>query len=251
MEIRPNRVKQKLADGDLAYVISGLTSADDIDTFGPNGFDGVWLEGEHGNVDAAQLGDLTRACDLWGMTSITRVNRNDQGLIYRTLDCGSMGICVPHVNTKAEAQNVVDGTKFAPIGHRGMYTSRQGYGVDDYFDVANSQTFAMVLIEDIVAINNLDEILRVDHIDVFFIAPSDLATSMGLIGNLNHPDVQNTIDDGLARIQEAGRVAGTLTTDATVEKYVKAGVRFLMTGVGNWITSGAAAFKASAGSAKS
>ena len=41
MEIRPNRVKQKLADGDLAYVISGLTSADDIDTFGPNGYDGV------------------------------------------------------------------------------------------------------------------------------------------------------------------------------------------------------------------
>ena len=51
MEIRTNRVKQKLADGDLAYVISGLTNADDIDIFGPNGFDGVWLEGEHGAVD--------------------------------------------------------------------------------------------------------------------------------------------------------------------------------------------------------
>ena len=250
MEIRPNRVKQKLADGDLAYVISGLTSSDDIDTFGPNGFDGVWLEGEHGNVDAALLGDLTRACDLWGMTSITRVNRNDQGLIYRTLDCGSMGICVPHVNTKAEAQNVVDGTKFAPIGHRGMYTSRQGYGVDNYFEVANSQTLVIVLIEDIVAVNNLDEILTVDHIDVFFVAPSDLATSMGLIGNLTHPDVQNTIDSALARIQAAGRTAGTLTTDATVEKYVKAGVRFLMTGVGGWITSGAAAFKETAAGAK-
>ena len=145
-----------------------LTSADDIDIFGPNGFDGVWLEGEHGAVDASRIGDLTRACDLWGMTSITRVNRNDQALIYRTLDCGSMGICVPHVNTKAEAQNVVDGAKFAPIGHRGMFTSRQGYGVDNYFDVANSQTLVIVLIEDIVAVNNLDEILTVDHIDVFF-----------------------------------------------------------------------------------
>jgi 4-hydroxy-2-oxoheptanedioate aldolase len=243
MEIRTNRVKQKLADGDLAYVISGLTSADDIDIFGPNGFDGVWLEGEHGAVDASRIGDLTRACDLWGMTSITRVNRNDQGLIYRTLDCGSMGIAVPHVNTKAEAQNVVDGTKFAPMGHRGMYTSRQGYGVDNYFDVANSQTLVIVLIEDIIAINNLDEILTVDHIDVFFVAPSDLATSMGHIGNMTHPDVQNTIDAALARIQAAGQVAGTLTMDDTVEKYVKAGVRFLMTGVGAWIKSGASAFK--------
>ena len=251
MQIRSNQIKQKLADGDLAYVISGLTNADDIDIFGPNGYDGVWLEGEHGTVDAAQIGDLTRACDLWGMTSLIRVNRNDQGLIYRTLDCGAMGISVPHVNTKAEAQNVVDGAKFAPIGYRGMFTSRQGYGVDNYFDVANSETLVVVLIEDIVAINNLDDILTVDHIDVFFVAPSDLATSMGHIGNTNHPDVQNTIDSALARIQAAGRVAGTLTTDATVEKYVKAGVRFLMTGVGGWITSGAAAFKERAKGAKS
>ncbi len=250
MQIRPNRVKQKLAAGDLAHVISGLTSADDIDTFGPSGFDGVWLEGEHGPVDAGLLGDLTRACDLWGITPITRVNRNDQGLIYRTLDCGSMGICVPHVNTKADAQNVVDGAKFAPIGHRGMFTSRQGYGVNNYFDVANSQTLVIVLIEDILAVSNLDEILAVDHIDVFFVAPSDLATSMGYIGNLTHPEVQRTIDAALARIQEEGRVAGTLTTNATVEKYVKAGVQFLMTSVNGWITSGAAAFKAAAENAK-
>ena len=243
MEIRPNRIKQKLANGDLAYIVAGLTNADDIDAFGPNGYDGVWLEGEHGNVDATNLGNLTRACDLWSMTSVVRVNRNDQGLIYRTLDCGAMGIVVPHVNTKSEAQNVVDGGKFAPIGHRGMFTSRQGYGVDNYFEVANSQTLLVVLIEDIVAINNLDEILSVDHIDVFFVAPSDLATSMGHIGNHNHPDVQNTIDSALARIQDAGRVAGTMTTDDTVEKYVKAGVQFLLIGVWGWISSGASQYK--------
>lgn len=243
MEIRPNRVKQKLASGEHAYIVAGLTNADDIDQFGPNAFDGVWLEGEHGNVNAVNLGDLTRACDLWGMTSVVRVNRNDQALIYRTLDCGAMGIVVPHVNSKAEAQNVVDGGKFAPIGHRGMFTSRQGYGVDNYFEVANSQTLLVVLIEDIKAVNNLDEILTVDHIDVFFVAPSDLATSMGYIGNHDHPFVQKTIDDTLARIQDAGRVAGTLALDDTVEKYVKAGVRFLLVGIGGWISSGAAAYK--------
>ncbi len=250
MEIRPNRIKQKLSDGDLAYVIAGLTNADDIDAFGPNGFDGVWLEGEHGQADATNLGDLTRACDLWGMTSVVRVNRNDQALIYRTLDCGAMGIVVPHVNTKAEAQNVVDGGKFAPIGHRGMFTSRQGYGVDNYFEVANEQTLLVVLIEDIAAYRNLDEILTVDHVDVFFVAPSDLATSMGHIGNHHHQEVQDTIDDALARIQDAGHVAGTLALDDTVEKYVKAGVQFLLVGVGGWISSGAAAYKLRAEGAK-
>ena len=243
MEIRPNKIKQKLANGEPAYIVAGLTNADDIDAFGPNGFDGVWLEGEHGSADATNLGDLTRACDLWGMTSVVRVNRNDQALIYRTLDCGAMGIVVPHVNTKAEAQNIVDGGKFAPIGHRGMFTSRQGYGVDNYFEVANDQTLLVVLIEDIAAVNNLDEILTVDHIDVFFVAPSDLATSMGHIGNHHHPDVQNTINNTLARIQDVGRVAGTLALDDSIEKYVKAGVQFLLVGVGGWISAGAATYK--------
>jgi len=251
MEIRENRVKQKLTNGELTYVISGLTNPDDIDNFGPNEFDAVWLEGEHGNVNAYNIGDLTRACDLWGLTSIVRVNRNDQGLIYRTLDCGAMGIAVPHVNTKEEAQNVVDGTKFAPIGHRGMFTSRQGFGVDNYFEVANSQTMVVVLIEDIVAIDNLDEILTVDQIDVFFVAPSDLATSMGHIGNLGHKDVQDTIDSALARIQDAGRTAGTLALDYTVEKYVKAGVQFLLVGIGGWISSAAADYKLKAEKARS
>jgi 4-hydroxy-2-oxoheptanedioate aldolase len=250
MAIRPNRVKQKLAAGDIACVVSGFTHPDDIDSFGPNGFDGIWLEGEHGAVDAAELGNLTRACDMWGMTSIVRINLNEQGLIYRTLDRGAQGIVVPHVNTKEEAQNVVDGGKFAPIGYRGMFTSRQGYGVDDYFDVANDETLMIVLIEDIVAIRNLDEILAVDHIDVFFVAPSDLATSMGHIGDLQNPEVQNTIDDALARIQAAGRTAGTLATNQTVTKYAAAGVRFFLTSIGAWLAAGASEFISRAEGAK-
>ena len=250
MKLRPNRVKHKLAEGNTAYIAGGMTHPDDIDAFGPAGFDGVWLEGEHGPVDAAELGNLTRACDIWGMTSVVRINQNDQGLIYRTLDRGAQGIVVPHVNTKEEAQNLVDGGKFAPIGYRGMYTSRQGYAVPDYVQVANDETLLIILIEDIVAVRNLDEILTVDHIDVFFVAPSDLATSMGHIGDLQHPDVQRTIDDTLARIQAGGRVAGTLANNDNVAKYAAAGVRFLFTSVGGWIAAGAAEFVSRAEEAK-
>ena len=242
MNLRPNRIKHKLAEGATACIVSGLTHPDDIDAFGPNGFDGVWLEGEHGGVNAADLGNLTRACDIWGLTSVVRVNRNDQALIYRTLDRGAQGIVVPHVNTKAEAQNVVDGGKFAPIGKRGLFTSRQGYAVPDYFNVANDETLLVVLIEDIVAVHNLDEILSVDHIDVFFVAPSDLAASMGHIGDLQHPDVRQTIDDALNRIQAAGRTAGTLAVNDTAAAYAAAGVRFLLTPAGPWLAAGAAEF---------
>lgn len=242
MAIRPNRIKHKLAEGKITYTVGGLTHPDDIDAFGTNGFDGVWLEGEHGGLNAAQLGNLSRACDLWGMTSVARVNRNDQALIYRTLDRGAQAIVVPHVNTAQEARNVVEGGKFAPLGKRGMFTSRQGYGVSNYFNVANDETLLIVLIEDIVAVGNLDEILSVDQIDVFFVAPSDLATSMGNIGELGHPEVQTTIKDTLKRIRDAGRNSGTLVDDNDVREYVELGVKFLLTNVGSWIEAGASEF---------
>jgi 4-hydroxy-2-oxoheptanedioate aldolase len=228
--------------GETAFVIGGLGSTEEIDQFGTAGFDGVWLEGEHGSVDFGDIPDLTRACDIWGMTSIMRVNRNVQSIIYRGLDRGVQGIVVPHVNTREEAENVVQGGKFAPIGQRGLFQSRQGYGVPDYFDVANDHVLLMVLIEDIVAVRNLDEILEVDQIDVFFVAPSDLASSMGLIGQLDHPKVQETIDYALARIQQRGRVAGTLAMNNTVARYAAAGVRLFLTVSNPWIEAGAKEF---------
>jgi len=237
--IRPNRVKQKLAAGEVAIIVSGFSDADTIDLLGPIGFDGFWLEAEHGGVDFKDVSDLTRACDLWGATSIVRVHQNEYGVIYRTLDRGAMGIVVPHVNTRAEAENVVNAGKFAPLGNRGMFTSRQGYGVSDYFHVANDQTLLVVLIEDIAAVRNLDEIIAVDNIDCFFVAPSDLATSMGKIGQMNDPEVQSTLDGAIEKIVKAGRVAGTLVNNDNVERYTRLGVRMVMTSAAPWIATGA------------
>ena len=237
-DIRPNVVKRKLAAGETATILSGHNSTDIIDFLGPLDFDGVWLEGEHGPVDFGDVPDLTRACDLWGKTSVVRVNSNHAGTIYRTLDLGAQGIVVPHVDTADEARAVVDAGKFHPLGARGMYTSRQGNGVADYLQRANDETLLVALIEDIKAIGNLDEILAVDNIDVFFVAPSDLAQSMGHLGQIGHPEVQGVIDDAIAQIVSAGRAPGTVVSDATVENYVEKGVRFLMTNWNAWLAAG-------------
>jgi 4-hydroxy-2-oxoheptanedioate aldolase len=241
VKIRPNRVKQKLAAGQVATILSGTNDPDLIDQLGPLGADGIWLEGEHGGVDYADLGNLTRACDLWGLTSVVRVMNHDYATIYRTLDRGAQGIVVPHVNTRAEAEAVVEAGKFAPLGKRGMFTSRQGFDVGDYLRTANYQSLLIVLIEDIVAVKNLDEIIKVDHIDVFFVAPSDLAASMGQIGNMGHPEVQQTIDGALTKIVHSGRVAGTLVNSGTVERYARMGVRLVMASFFPWIQAGAQA----------
>ena len=239
MNIRPNRVKQRIAAGQVATILAGTNDPDLIDQLGPIGAEGIWLEGEHGGVDWADIGNLTRACDLWGMTSVVRVMDNDYATIYRTLDRGAQGIVVPHVNTRAEAEAVVEAAKFAPLGKRGMFTSRQGFGVTDYLKTANDASLLIVLIEDIAAVRNLDDVLKVDHIDVFFVAPNDLATSMGLIGKLDHPDVQQTVNGAITKIVAAGRTAGTLVSSANVERYTRLGVRCIMTSFFPWIHAGA------------
>jgi 4-hydroxy-2-oxoheptanedioate aldolase len=246
MPIRPNRVKQKLAAGEQALVLSRADDPDLIDLLGPLGADGIWLEGEHGSVDFARLGDLTRACDLWGLTSIVRLMQNEYGTIYRALDRGAQGIVVPHVNTRQEAEQVVEAAKFAPLGKRGMYTSRQGYGVSDYFQVANDQTLLIVLIEDVVAVDNLDDILKVDQIDVFMVASNDLSASMGHIGNRTHPEVQRVVDATVGKIVGAGRVAGMSVGSDEVAHSAGMGVRFLMTHLVPWVEAGFRDFQARA-----
>ncbi len=244
-DLRPNRVKRKLADGEVALIVQGELTPDMVEFFGPLGFDGIWIEGEHGPVDFADIRDFTRAADLWGMTSVARVNLNLPGVIYRTLDQGAQAVVVPHVNTADEARAVLDAAKFAPIGSRGSYMSRQGIGVDDYYAKANDETMTMILIEDIIAVNNLDEILAVD-IDVFFVAPGDLAQSMGYPGGYGHPEVQQVIDSSIARIAAAGRVAGALAADASVASYIEKGARLVSVGYNQWLADGAAAYLARA-----
>ena len=248
--IRANKAKQKLQNNQVVTTISGLQNADTVDFLGPMGFDAAWIECEHGPVDWDALGDLTRACDLWGMTSITRVSSNEPWLITRTLDRGAMGIVVPHVNSRDAAEQAMQSAKYAPLGYRGMFGGRQSYGVTDYFHQANDQTMVIVLLEETEALKNLDEILKVDGIDVFFVAPSDLAQTMGHIGNVGHPDVQGAIDDALARIVSSGRTAGTLVNDQNITSYIDKGVRFTMTSWNGWVAQGAANFLAKAGASR-
>ena len=237
--IRPNRVKQKLAAGETVISLAGVDSPHLVDQVGPLGPDAIWIEAEHGPIDFGRIPDMTRACDLWGMTSVVRVNALDYGTIYRTLDLGAQGICVPHIDTAEHARAFVEAAKFAPLGRRGLFPSRQAYGVPDYLQIANDHTLLIALIEDIRAVENLDAILAVDHIDVFFVAPSDLAASMGLIGRIGDPKVVETIETTLKRIVAAGRNAGTLlVNNEGAERFAAMGVRYLASGILPWLVKG-------------
>src|SRR5262249_60327093 len=126
-----------------------------------------------------------------------------------------MRCIVPNSNPRQAAEQAMKSAKYAPMGYRGMFGGRQSFGVPDYFKRANDQTMVVVLIEEIEAVHNLADILTVDNLDVFFVAPSDLAQTTGHIGNAAHPEVQAVIDKALGQIIAAGRNAGTLGHDDT------------------------------------
>jgi 4-hydroxy-2-oxoheptanedioate aldolase len=151
---------------------------------------------------------------------------------------------VPHVNTRAEAEAAVRHAKFAPIGHRGFAGGRSAFGekMADYTRRANEETMVVVMLEEVEALANLDDVLKVEHVDVFFVAPGDLAQSMGLPGQTDHPKVQAAIDDAVARIAAAGRVPGVLATPATVRRYRERGARFLYVGLASVLDPGAKDF---------
>jgi 4-hydroxy-2-oxoheptanedioate aldolase len=239
---KENKVKKKLREGQVATVLGGLNNPEIIDYMGQFGFDGAWIETEHGTLTWDQVAHMSRACDLWDMTSVCRVNHNEPWLIPRTLDVGATGIVVPHVSTKAAAEQAAKSAKYGPIGYRGMAAGRQSYGVTDYYRKANTETLVVVLIEEMEAVNNLQDILTVDPIDVFFVAPSDLAQTMGYAGLPNHPEVLAVGDRCLAQIVAAGKVPGHLGNEDTVESYREKGVRFFLTSWQPWVARGASQY---------
>jgi len=229
-----NSLKAKLAAGQPTTIIAPYaTSAGLVELLGHFGFDGVFLDCEHGPASWEEVEHQVRAAEVAGYSAVVRVQANDAATITRALDRGAGGIQVPHINTAAEAAQVVEHAKYAPLGHRGWSGWRGAYGVNaaEYAERANAQTLVAVMLEETEALQNLDDILRVDNVDVFFVAPGDLAQSMGLPGQANHPAVQTAIDDALRQIKSSGRISGTLSTPGTLDHYLDLGVLFLYVGL--------------------
>ena len=127
---------------------------------------------------------------------LKKEGENNQRIIKRVLDAGADGIIVPMVNSVEDALKAIESVKYPPIGKRGVGLSRaQGYGFDfdNYKDNIAGDIKIIVQIEHFEAVNNLEDILSLDHIDGSFIGPYDLSGSMGKPGKYNDKDVQSVI----------------------------------------------------------
>jgi 4-hydroxy-2-oxoheptanedioate aldolase len=112
----------------------------------------------------------------------------------------------------------------------------------DFAAAANAQSLVCIQLEHSEAIANVDEILAVDGIDVFFIGPSDLSQSMGFPGDPKAAPVAAAIDTTLAKIRAAGRTPGMPATAETLQHVVGQGCRYIYTHLPRLLGTGASAF---------
>ena len=224
-EFSSNQLKKTIEAGAVGVIANGPNNSDICDFLGHVGFDAAFIDFEHGGVSWSELADITRACELWGMSRVVRVNKLDEALILRTLDQGASAVMIPHIITVADAELAASACKYPPNGVRGVAGGRRGYGVDDYFKKSDDEVQCIALIEDFEAIDNLPELTKVDGIDIFYVAPSDMAASMGHTGNPEHPEVQQALERAIRLVIEGGGIAGTLANDGNLDKFLAMGVK--------------------------
>ncbi len=241
-EYSTNQLKKTIVSGGVGVIANGPNTSDMCDFLGHLGFDAAFIDFEHGGVSWSELADMTRACELWGMSSVVRVNKLDVAQILRTLDQGASAVMIPHVISVEDAELAASACKYPPRGVRGVAGGRRAYGVDDYFQKADEEVQCMALIEDFEAIANLPELTRVDGIDVFYVAPSDMAASMGHTGNPGHPDVQQALESAIGKIVDAGGVAGTLVNDDNLDRFLAMGVRCVGVPWQQWLRQSSGTF---------
>lgn len=220
-----NQFKEKLNRDEVVVVLNPDHPSPSLTEFIAGlGFDGVFIDCEHGMATIERVQEMCRAARAAGVQSVVRPESDAPFLITRYLDAGAGGVMVPHIDTAAAARQVVETVRYArPKDHQ--------------------DKVVIAMIESLTAIANLSEILSVDGVDVFFVGPNDLSHSMGYPAQMHHPEVKAMVKTATAQIRAAGKVPGTLVISDTVAEFVAAGCRYLYEHANSFIVAGATDFK--------
>jgi 4-hydroxy-2-oxoheptanedioate aldolase len=164
------------------------------------------------------------------------------------MERGVSGVQVPHVYTAADARQAVEAVKFHPLGKRSLAarTRPAHYGLNlsraAYVELANRESLVCVQLEEEEALGNLDEILAVEGIDVFFVGPSDLSQSMGFPGRPDIAEVQAAIDGVFAATVAAGKIPGSAGSAQAIVRYLEMGVLYVYTHMPTLLASASVEF---------
>ena len=184
------------------------------------GFDWLTVELEHSPTNWETAAQCFLQISAGGVVPLTRLPWNTGENIKRALDSGAWGVIVPMVNSKAEAEAVVENARYNPLGNRsvGGQLHAISFGADpaSYYEKANDEVLVIVMAEHVKAIENLDDILSVPGIDAVFIGPNDLHKSMGLKPSFesDHPQFVQALEHVRKTATKYGIAPGIHVADA-------------------------------------
>jgi len=209
-----NPFKQAVRDGRPQIGLwSSLCSNVVAEVIARAGFDWVLVDTEHAPNELPMVISQLQALVGGTAAPVVRPAWNDMVLMKRMLDVGVQNLLIPYVQTADEARAAVAATRYPPHGVRGVAVTHRGndYGrVKDYYQRIGEELCVLVQIETPLAVRNIEAIAAVEGIDGLFIGPSDLAASLGHLGEPGHPEVRAVIEEALQRIGKTGKAPGVL-----------------------------------------
>jgi 4-hydroxy-2-oxoheptanedioate aldolase len=173
------------------------------------GFDWLLIDGEHAPNDLPLILSQLQAVAAYSVEPVVRLPSGDAVLIKQLLDFGARNLLIPMVETAAQAEDLISATRYPPHGIRGVGSSlaraSRWNRVANYLTQAAEEICVLLQVESAAALSNVDAIASCDGVDGVFIGPSDLAASLGHLGNPAHPEVVEAIEETITKILAVGK----------------------------------------------
>ena len=200
------------------------------------GFDFVLIDGEHGYFDDTQIANLTAVADGISLQVLVRTATCDSSVITRLMDIGVRGILLSSTESVEDARRLSELCRYAPEGARSVSTFRAhtGYRHADMrtlMDAANRRTLVLVQIESAHAAAIADQLMAIPGVDGAVIGPNDMSQDMGILGQYQHPLMEQAIKKTIEAARKAGKWSGIITTNpGLIEEAKQLGMSFFSIG---------------------
>ncbi len=231
-----NRLKGLWRDRQCTFgVIATIPSVQTVQVMARSGLDWILIDMEHGPIDNGAAHAMIAATSGTPLVPFVRVAAATPWHAKVPLDLGAIGICFPMTTRRPDAEAAARAVRYPPEGERfwGPFYAPLRWDVTmrEYLDCANDEVLAIGTIEHIDALNTIDEVVSTPGLDLVFIGPGDLATSMGLKGRIDHPDVHSAILKLEASVRASPVVLGGVApTPEQANAMIARGYRALVLG---------------------
>lgn len=200
-----------------------------------SGLDIVLVDGEHSPIGLESILAQLQAVAPYPAVPVVRAPSGDAVLLKQLLDLGAQNILVPMVDSVDHAEAMVRAVRYPPHGVRGvgnaLARSSRWSRIPDYLARADGLVSLTVQIETIDGLAAAADIAAVEGVDALLVGPADLAASMGLLGQQNHPDVVAAVESVIAAGRTADTPVGVNAFDpATADRYAAAGAAYVLVG---------------------